>query len=189
MIGIEEENARMGKSEFEIVMSEIDAIAEKVNAFPRYMQEPVFRYLVDTLLDRHDHEETYISGKSRSSVARAAAMRKGRYSSIEIDRSKLRSYYSRHDLGKINDMEFAAFCAYYLTELASEEARRKSVDETILLEMCDIVGRAAPGNARSTLNNARRVREYLEPAGPGRYVLSGRGREFVMELLRKEAAK
>ena len=179
----------VGKSEYEIVMSEIENIAEKVNAFPRHLQESVYRHLVDTLLERSDRGGLPYSARKRSGARRDVSLFPGRDSSIEVDRSKIRSYYSQYNLGKINDMEYAAFCAYFVTEVASPESRQPALDELILLEMCEIAGRETPGNARSTLNNARRVGEYLDASAPGRYVLSDKGRKFVMELLKKESAK
>ena len=179
----------MGKSEYDIVMSEIENIAEKVNAFPRHLQESVYRHLVDTLLDRHEIGGLPNSARRRSGASRDRSLFALRNSSIEIDRSELRSYYTKHSLGKTNDMEYAAFCAYFVTELASPEAKRSSIDENVLTEMCEIAGRESPGNARSTLNNARRVRKYLDASAPGRYVLSDTGREFVKKLLKKESAK
>ena len=110
-------------------------------------------------------------------------------SSIELDRSKLRSYYSKYNLSKTNDMEYAAFCAYFASVLASPAAKRTAIDERVLLDMFEIAGREPPGNARSTLNNARRVRKYLDAAAPGTYTLSDKGREYVMGLLKEENAK
>ena len=179
----------MGKTEFDIVMSEIEAIAEKVNSFPRHLHESVYKHLVDTLLDRHDRGEYAYSARMRSHKTPPTSILSGRYSSIEVDRVQIRKYYSEYGLGQINDMEYAAFCTYYISELASPEARRNSIDERILLEMCEIAGRETPGNARSTLNNARRVREYLDARAPGKYILSDEGRKFVTELLKKESAK
>gem|GEM_PF-1504262 len=176
----------MGKAEFDIVMGEIDAIAEKVNSFPRPVQETVYRDLVDTLLDRQNRGETTLSERTRSGLTRSSSWR--RNSNIAVDRNAICSYYSKHELDKINDMEYAAFCAYFVSELASEEAKRKSIDEALLLEMFEIAGRPMPGNARSTLNNARRVREYLILRPPGKYSLSEDGRKYVLGLLKKESA-
>lgn len=186
--GTEQEAALMSKAEFDIVMNEIEAIAEKVNAFPRHLQATVYRHLVDTLLDKDERADGPYPGRPWSSSGRRTPSTDIRGSNIDVERSKIRSYYSKHGLAKINDMEFAAFCAYLMSELASQEVRRDSIDERVLLEMFEIVGRDAPGNARSTLNNTRRVREYLDLKAPGRYSLSEKGRKYVSGLLRKEDA-
>lgn len=178
----------MGKTEYDILMREMDAISDKVSRFPRYMQETVYWNLVNTLLDSQTQSEIARSIGIRSGSPRRVPPRAQNISSIELDKKRIRSYYREYELEKTNDMQFAAACAHYLSELASEGIRRNTIDETLLIELCEVVGREPPGNARSTLNNARRLRGYFEVVASGQYALAEDGRKYVQGLLNKESA-
>ena len=178
----------MGKTEYELLMSQIDAIAEKVTTFPKHMQETVYRHLVDTLLDREPREDYIRYKRTRSNVNRQTSMVSRNISSIDVDKRRIRSYYHEYELDKANDMQFAAACAHFLSELASPETKRNTIDETTLQDMCEILGREPPGNARSTLNNARRLRNFFDVVVPGQYALAKKGRDYVRSVIKKESA-
>lgn len=176
----------MGKEDFDLLMNEIDTISEKVSSFPRNMQEMVYRHIVGTLLDESAKLADPVPKRRSFSQSVGFSSVGSGGSSIQLNKKQIRSYYLDYDLRSINDMEFAAFCAYYLSELASPDTRSSAIDDRTLVRFFEIVGRDTPGNPRSTLNNARRVRKYLEPKERGMYGISAGGWKYVNGLLNKE---
>ena len=100
----------------------------------------------------------------------------------------LRVFYSDYSLSSLNDMDLCPWIAYFYTDLVPDTIKVEAIDLQHLDEFCRISRRNPPKNLRSALNNSKNNREYLQPAGRGRYKLSEKGKQFIEITLSKESA-
>ena len=167
------------------LLAELVYIAEKLKLFEECVQPAVYESLVDALFHRdsefavHDHaknesNETIVIGTGGKQIGQ-------RNYATEID-----SLYDEYGLEGYNDMELAAFVAYYFTEVAPTDARVESIGPEHFEELCTITGRSLPKNARSTLSNARHKKKYLNGSGKGEFTLSTIGRHYVKHTMLKK---
>ncbi len=176
----------MKSEQYELLMSEIDIIAEKVKSFPEHMQEAVFNLLVANIVNSSEEslrsqEHTMGSEDALSTVSLEAVSGEVRNYVAEIE-----NFYSRYRLSEASDMDISAFVAYFFTVLAPLENRVDAINEDHLIELCVITGRKLPGNCKTTLNNAKNYKRFLESRGKGYYALSKLGEHFVKHTLLKE---
>ena len=99
----------MDKSEYDLLMSELDNIAEKVNAFPDNMQEMVYRNIVDTLLARRAWDRRRSGMLTEPSTTRAVEARRRLESYLARGGSELSENYVSNNVGSASDMVYAAW--------------------------------------------------------------------------------
>lgn len=177
----------MDKSEYDLLMSEIDRIAEKVSAFPASMQEMVYRNIVDTLLSRRAWDRTRSSTLQGSALKESDAARRRLRNYLAHGGNELSENYVSNDIGSASDMVYAAWVAFFFSDLAPENVRKEYIDYRDLLTVSEFLARPIK-DPKSTLNNSRRAGEYLDSVRPGRYAVSEKGLK-ELEKLRKEEAK
>ena len=176
----------VGNEQYDLLMKEMKAIAENVQLFPASLHESVYETLVGALLNRS-------SGDNKPKATNLELQTTVQTPTIEKSEHNHRNYatevidyYSRYRLSKCNDMEFAAFVAFYFTMEAPEGKRVETISESDYVDVCKITGRPLPKKARGALNNAKNNRGYLESRGKGAYSLSAIGEHFVKHRLLQE---
>ena len=174
----------MKTCEYKLLLAEMDKIAEKVKMFPEALQEPVYKLLLEALLDSNvtQVEETTYSSDGGVTTEKGDI---NVYSVGQDYTRALKQYYVNYDLENSNDMEFATFVTYFFTREVPESIRVEQVGDKQYEEACRITGRRMPKRVSGALNNAKNVRGYLTRVGMGVYALSDAGEKFVTEKLLK----
>ena len=184
----------MTKKQYDLLMTECDAIAAKLKLFPSHVQAEVFRAIYETLTDRvmvgtdgvgdvsHLHRQVQTSGKSE--MAGAAVNADGEdWNEAEA----LSSLADEHGLREIDGVEFAVVVVYFYTVLAPSRHRVASVTLEQFEEACLTVGHSV-GNHLAALNNAkRRGKKYLQGGKRDGYSLTGHGKNYVKNTLLKQS--
>ncbi len=176
----------MARDNYDLLISELDKIAEKVTLFPETLQESVYNLVVKSLLDTDPRDLEAIDVVSETEIGDISSGEEVAETEARNIASEVIDYYERFSLAKCNDMEFATFVVYYFTVLAPNDKRVETVGEAHYTELCKITGRQLPKRVSGALNNAKNVRGYLEREGTGIYSLSNLGEHFVVHTLLKE---
>lgn len=177
----------MDKSEYDLLMSELENIAKKVSAFPDSMQEMVYRNIVDTLLARRAWDRPRSGILTKPSRTRADETSRRLESYLSRGGSELSEHYVSNNVDSASDMVYAAWVAYFFSDLAPENIRKEYIDYRDFLTVSRFLERPIK-NPKSTLNNSRRAGEYLDIVRPGSYTVTEKGRNEI-EKLRKEEDK
>lgn len=169
----------MARQDYQILMDELDKIAEKVGIFPESLHKSVFHTLVEALVNS-EQDEIPMPAREESEDSTeaddfAATGERDQLTLIEL-----------YEHARFNDMEFSALTALYFAELVTPDKRTESIGPHHLIEACQIVGRKEPSNAATTLNNTLHVKDFLENTGSWgnpRYQLTSVGRKFLASKL------
>lgn len=175
----------MDKSEYDLLMSELDSIAEKVTAFPPSMHEMVYRNIVDTLLAKRSRDRQRMGTPHDSFTVRGKVSHQRLQSYLARGAIELSDTYQQYNIIDASDMVYAAWVAHFLTDLAPPNIRKDDIDHRDLEAVSNFLERPIR-NPKSTLNNSRRSGEYLTAVRPGRYVVSKKGREEIEKLHKQE---
>lgn len=170
----------MSKQHVDLIAGELENMLTIVSDCPEHLQPTVLDNLCSALL--RDGQGTSVNGANSRERFTAAIHTEEAIQEQQVH--DLEWYGGKFDLISINDMEFAAFVAFYYCEVAETE-RKESIDVEDLETACDIVGRDIPGSLSDTLYNAKRKRKYLESKAKGKYALTHRGRRYVKNELLK----
>ena len=179
----------MGKEKYDLLMGEMDNILEKVEKSPDSVRKSVFKALHSVLMDGDIHGKG--AGKSDIESPQLSNGDSPSDKSDDEDRNyaeEIANYakdYNLSDRRKVNDMEFAAFVAYYFTECAPEDEKVDAITKKHLEDTITIVGRNMPKNINATLSGAANRRGYLKSLGNGKYELTANGKHFVKNTLLK----
>ena len=167
---------------YELLMEQLEQIAEKTKLFPDNLRESVYKLLISTLLDQEFREnDTPETGHGQEIPAPALADNIGQETRNYV--TELAKYYTEYNIAEYNDMEAAAFVAYYFTILAPPHKKVEVINEDHFIDMCKITGRKLPKRPKTTLNNAKNRRSLLESRGKGEYTLTALGEHFVKHTL------
>ena len=176
----------MGEDRYSRMISHMDAIADKVNAFPRHMQDTVYSHLMWALLADENTADVSQGLKLGTRPPDFPELPADLAGGGSFRSSDMQQFYVRNNLHEINEMQFAAFVAYFASVRAQGEERRMTITTKEFLEAYEIVGRVLPRSPKSTLSNARRAGRYLMSVGPGEYEITSRGVDLVKSLLGEE---
>ncbi len=177
----------MTQEKFDRLIQEIDTIARKVALFPKELQPTVFELIVATLLD--EPSETIVNRNRDARNQFIHGVFPSGDTSVEARNyaTELEEYYREYALAEINDMQLAAFTAYYFTVLAPPELKVDAITGDHYEDLCIITGRKLPNSSKKTLINAKNSGRYLERKGTGMYSLTARGQHYVKNTLLKKA--
>ena len=168
-------------AKYELILSEIDMIAEKVDLFHNDLQPIVYNTLIEALVDATPELGQLSQSEKLQEVSTTSE--KGEDDIKEFGDIVL-DFYLRYRLHSLNDMEFSAFVAYCYTKIAPADKRVDAIGEQHYVELCGIVDRKLPKRVSGTLHNAKNLPEYLIKRGTGMFELSEAGKEFVINLLK-----
>ena len=179
----------MGKEKYDLLMGEIDVIAEKVNLFPEHLQESVFDALHSALMDKDNQKVAVAEDSEVKEVQPVTDTSSGKTEIEDRDHvAEIKKHVSEFNLGSVTDIEFALYAAYYFTMLAHDDHKVSAITQDDLKKAVSIAGRKPPKNSgySSTLSNARR-KGYLEnPKGKkGTYQVTDVGEYYVKNTLLK----
>ena len=113
-------------------MAELDAIADKIKAFPECLHESVYSDWRRLLLDKDlAQASTYEVVESQKEVALTTSVAKKAEDEVRNYASEITAFYESYKLSECNDMELSAFVAYYFTAIAHRRTRwRRSMRAT-----------------------------------------------------------
>ena len=175
----------MPSERYELLKAEIPCIAKQVDAFPVDLQATVFQLLVEALLG----QEIAVAAVDRSLDANPKVIDLGAAEQTDSGSrnyvTEILDYYTRYSMSGRNDMEVAAFAAYYFTQVAPPDKRVDAIGSEHYIDLCKITGRQLPKSAPTTLNNSKNRKGYLETKGTGVYALTDSGEHFVVHELIK----
>ena len=164
-------------AKYELILSEIDMIAEKVNLFQSDLKPLVYSTLVEALVG----ESANLSQLTKDDELQEASLQsEDKESDSDALENSLPRYNSNNRLLQLNDMEFSAFVAYFYTQIAPTDKRVDVIGTEHYLELSRLVGREMPKRASGTLHNAKNLRGYLIKKGKDMFELSEAGKEFVV---------
>lgn len=168
-------------TKYELILSEIDIIAEKVNLFQKDLQPLVYNTLVEALIG----EDSNLNQLKRGDELQQASLpsEDGESDPDAFQRTIL-EYSNNNMLLRLNDMEFSAFVAYFYTKIAPTDKRVDVIGTEHYIELSRLVGRELPKRVSGTLHNAKNLRGYLTKTGRDMFELSEAGKEFVTDLLK-----
>ena len=176
----------MSNEKYELLMREMDSIAKKIERFPDSLKKSAFEKMVDALFNESNVKAPI--QETNNSIPSAASEQ-----SVNDEReddnsfsSNILDFYDRAGGSTCNDMEFATLSAHFYEKEARHPYRRATIGPDQLEKMCRITRRRVPANCRSTLNNAKNHKKYLESHGKGLYMLTESGKEFVNRKLNPE---
>ncbi len=176
----------MGKQEFDLVMSKVDDIAVAVNKFPESAQGVACKEIISALIGDSSLSSNGSESRENSTHDHIPVNVDNAVDDAKVTES-LEWYADSFDLVSINNLQFAAFVAFFYCELASEVERVDAIDKGHLEIASDIVGRDLPGNLTTTLSDAKTKKRYLASKGKGRYEVAHAGKRYVKnELLKRE---
>lgn len=173
----------MSQHEFDKLLENVEKMAAVVEKLPEELRELVYNSLVAALLD-----DARVKVDS-SSIAFENGELNTTSNASNIDRNiakELQNSYSRYSLSSVNDMEFAAWVAYFYAKLAPPADMAEKIDETHYKKVCVITGRKLPSRITGTMNNAKNHKAFLESHGNGVYSISAMGEHYVRHSLLKE---
>lgn len=157
-----------------------------VKDFPADLRSPAFIELVRAYEKSENGQtphdlETTLQVTDGKLLAASADQKTAESSDKNLD-----WYAEKYNLTSINNMQFAAFVAYFYCEVAPDGVRVDAIDKSHLETASDIVGRDLPG--ASTLSDAKTKSgyRYLVSKGRGKYALSHAGKRYVKNDLLKE---
>ena len=177
----------MSNEKYELLMREMDSIAKKLDRFPDSLKESAFKTMVEALLNEEgDEMSPQLTKESVALAMEEQPVKEEREDDMTFSDS-VREFYSRANGSTCNDMEFSALSAYFFEKEAPGNMRRETIGPNHLARMCRITRRRVPANCRSTLNNAKNHKDYLESNGKGLYMLTNEGRDFVQDKFRQNA--
>ncbi len=168
-------------AKYELILSEIDMIGEKVGLFQNDLQPLVYNTLIEALVGESTNLTQLIRGDELQQASFPYEVGENGTDAIE---STLLSYNSNGSLIQLNDMEFSAFVAYFYTEIAPSDKRVDVIGTKHYVELSRLVGREMPKRVSGTLHNAKNLRGYLIKKGKDMFELSEAGKEFVTDLLK-----
>ena len=182
----------MSRNNYEMLMSELDAIAEKLHLFSPDVQAEVFRSLVAALLDESvasADDEAVVTGSNRTSrvSGEVASLAPATNENVDVwnEAEQLSILAEEFGLRNLNGIEWAAVAVFFFTVLAPGHARVESVSVEQFEEACLTIGHPV-GNAEAALANAkRRHKRYLKGGKREGYSLTGHGKNFVRGTLLK----
>ena len=164
-------------AKYELILSEIDVIAKKVDLFQDDLKPLVYNTLVEALVGESAHLSQLRQGDE---LQNASASPEEEVHDLDQLNSMILDHSMRNILTNLNDMEFSAFVAHYFTELVAVDERRDTIGEEHYIELSRLVGRKLPKRVSGTLHNAKNLRGYLTKTGRDMFELSEAGKEFVL---------
>lgn len=168
-------------AKYELILSEIDKIAEKVDLFQNGLQPLVYNTLVEALVG----ESAYLNQLSQgAALQQVVAISDEEHTEVDLFELKVQELYSYYILDSLNDMQFSAFVAYCYTIFAPDGIRENFIGEKHFEKISQLVGRELPKRVSGTLHNAKNVQEYLIKKGKDMFQLSDAGKIFVTDLLK-----
>ena len=173
----------MGQQEFDLLLQNVEKMTNVVKDLPENLHDMVYSSLVAALL-----EGSKASTSGSPNVLSNIEVESDVSESI-LERNiaqELEECYRRYSLDSVNDMEFAAFVAYFFAKLAPRDEMTDRIDESHYKKACLISGRKLPKRISGSMNNAKNLKDYLEQHGPGTYSISDIGEHFVKHTLLKE---
>ncbi len=173
----------MGLKEFNLLLDNVSKMTDAVEKLPADSREMVYSSLVDALLRSSGSGDTQSEMVHITDVDATMNMQEDGRNVAE----ELNSYYSRFRLNGTNDMEFAAFVAYFYAKLAPPNEMTDAIDVDLFKKVCVITGRKLPKRVAGTMNNAKNVKYYLVSRGGGKYSLAAQGEHYVKHTLLKES--
>ena len=173
----------MSNEKYELLMREMDSIARKLERFPDSLKSSAYKTMVETLLNEYV-DITALQPTTMECEPETHESEVRQDSDEELNFSDgVREFYRRSSGATCNDMQFSAICAYFYKYDAPDPKRRDSIGPDQLEQMCRITRRRVPGNCRSTLNNAKNHKEFLQSDGQGMYSLTEHGKAYVKDKL------
>lgn len=171
----------MTRERYDLLMSEMDKIAEKVKLFPHGVQESVFKALIDALLQSEPISPDENSVEPANSESEDSIGRPEERPSDEMEFiAMVKRHGDEHRLAQITHPQFATYAAFVFSELAPEDMRKDEIGKAELEKVYQIAGRKPPVNLSNQLNAARRKLKYLTNGGVrGTFKLTSQGRYYV----------
>ena len=186
----------MSKKQYDLLMSECDAIAAKLKLFPTHVQTEAFRAMYTTLMDTAILRKDAVDEASRDMhdlLAKGATSGTGEARKSDTEDwnhvDELMALAEAHDLRDLDGVGFSAAVVYFYTVLAPSQHRVSSITVAQFEEACLTVGHPV-GNPEAALNNAKRKnRRYLQGGKRDGYSLTGHGKNYVKNtvLMRSES--
>ncbi len=162
---------------YQLLISEIDMIAEKVDLFQKDLQPVVYNTLVAALVG----DSVYLNQLNQGDeLQQGSPSTEERENGPDAFESTLLNYNSNNTLLQLNDMEFSAFVAYFYKTIAPTDKRLDVIGTKHYLELSQLVGRELPKRVSGTLHNAKNLRGYLIKKSKDMFELSEAGKEFVI---------
>ncbi len=168
-------------AKYELILSEIDKIAEKVDLFQDDLKPLVYSTLIEALIGESTH--LYQLRQGDELQQESLPSKDGENDPDAFERIVL-GHNSNNMLLRLNDMEFSAIVAYFYTEIAPTDKRVDAIGTEHYIELSRLVSRELPKRVSGTLHNAKNLRGYLIKKGKDMFELSESGLEFVTDLLK-----
>lgn len=176
----------MGKEQYDLLMSEIDKIAERVKKLPPNVQDSAFKALASALLSGRGRNEDEGESLALGVEPKGANSPSDHHAEENRDYvAEIKSCVEKHGLKDVTDVAFAAFVVYYFTELAPEGILIEVVSVNELKNAVRIAGRKPPtrdkySNALSNAKNAEHLEYDKKLRG---YKMSDNGRYEVKNVI------
>lgn len=171
----------MKNAQYDLLMEEMDKIAETVKLFPDSVQESVFTLLTGALTES---ERSTSDPDGLARVDPTVDERSSMSDQLPNNESEfiamIKGHVSDHRLDAITHAEFATYGTYVYVHLAPLELQADEIGKAELENVYQIAGRKPPAKPSNQFNAAKNSLKYLaNGSARGTFKLTAQGRYYV----------